>query len=41
MDREKIADIEVLIRPYVRRTPVVDVAPGDFGLSTAQLSFKL
>jgi len=41
MDRKKIADIEVLIRPYVRRTPVVEVAPGDFGLSTAQLSFKL
>ena len=41
MDRKKIADIEALIRPYVRRTPVVDVAPGDFGLRTAQLSFKL
>ena len=41
MDRKKIADIEALIRPYVRRTPVVEVAPGDFGLSTAQLSFKL
>lgn len=41
MDRKKIAGIEALIRPYVRRTPVVDVAPGDFGLSTAQLSFKL
>jgi threonine dehydratase len=41
MDRKKIADIETLIRPYIRRTPVVEVAPGDFGLSTAQLSFKL
>jgi len=41
MDRKKIADIEALIRPYVRRTPVVEVSPGDFGLSTAQLGFKL
>ena len=41
MDREKITGIEALIRPYVRRTPVVEVAPADFGLSTAQLSFKL
>jgi threonine dehydratase len=30
-----------LIRPHVRRTPVMDVAPSDFGLRAARLTLKL
>jgi threonine dehydratase len=34
-------DIERLIRPYIRRTPVVELAGGDFGLGDFRLSLKL
>ena len=39
--REAIAGVERLIRPHVRRTPVIDAAAGDFGLSVERLNFKL
>jgi Threonine dehydratase len=39
--REAIAGVERLIRPHVRRTPVVDVAAADFGLSVERLNLKL
>ncbi len=39
--RERIQATEKLIRPYIRRTPVIEVAGGDFGLEVAPLSFKL
>src|SRR5262245_3062216 len=39
--REGIAEVEPLIRPYVRRTPVVAADPADFGLSGAPIAFKL
>jgi threonine dehydratase len=38
---ERISDVERLIRPHVRRTPVVEVAGEDFGLGDAPLTFKL
>ena len=41
LTREAIAGVERLIRTHVRRTPVVDVAAGDFGLPPAELNFKL
>ena len=41
LTREAALRIERVIRPYVRRTPVVDVNAGDFGLSAADLSVKL
>lgn len=41
LGREAIAGVERLIRPHVRRTPVIDVEAGDFGLRSAGLSFKL
>jgi threonine dehydratase len=41
LGREAVADVERLIRPHVRRTPVLAVAAGDFGLEGAELSFKL
>jgi len=41
IDRAQIADTERLIRPYVRRTPVLEAAASDFGLAGAPLLFKL
>lgn len=41
IDRGSIAQTEGLIRPYVRRTPVVEVDAADFGLATTRLTFKL
>ncbi len=41
VDRTRIAATEELIRPYVRRTPVVEVAAADLGLAPANLAFKL
>jgi threonine dehydratase len=41
IDRDDIARTERLIRPHIRRTPVVEVDAADFGLATARLSFKL
>src|SRR5215510_8624760 len=43
---ESIAPAEIaatydLIRPYVRRTPVIEVDAADFGLPTASLACKL
>ena len=39
--REEIAAVERLIRPHVRRTPLVEVEARDFDLPLAGLSFKL
>jgi threonine dehydratase len=39
--RERIVETEKLIRPYIRRTPVVEVDGGDFGLDSIRLVFKL
>jgi threonine dehydratase len=41
IDRGSIAQTERLIRPHVRRTPVIEVDAADFGLVAARLSFKL
>jgi len=43
VDRDQIAAAETVIRPYIRRTPVLEAEPGDFGLdaSGARLGFKL
>ena len=41
VDRAAIAATETLIRPHVRRTPVVEVDGADFGLAGCALSFKL
>src|SRR6202035_2194715 len=41
IDRDYIAQAERLIRPHVRRTPVIEVDAADFGLAAARLSFKL
>lgn len=39
--RERIAAAEQAIRPYVRRTPLVEVDAADFGLPPGRLTFKL
>jgi threonine dehydratase len=39
--RERIAATERTIRPYIRRTPVIQVAGSDLGLAVPSLAFKL
>jgi threonine dehydratase len=41
IDRDSIAQTERLIRPHIRRTPVIEVNAADFGLGAAHLGFKL
>src|SRR5215211_464330 len=41
ISRDRIAAAGQLIRPFIRRTPVIDVAGADFGLGSVNLSFKL
>ncbi len=41
IDRHGIAEAEALIRPYVRRTPVVELRGEDFGLGSFSIVFKL
>ena len=39
--RDRIAEVERLIRPYIRRTPVVAIEAADFGLPPFPLHLKL
>src|SRR5580700_6130863 len=41
IDRGAIAQTYALIRPYIRRTPVIEVDGADFGLDGVTLVFKL
>lgn len=41
ISREQIAHTYQLVGPYVRRTPVVEVAGADFGLNSSHLILKL
>ena len=41
ISREQIAGVEPLLRPYIRRTPVIEVAGSDLGLDGAHLVLKL
>ena len=41
VNRERIVATERLIRPYIRRTPVVEVDGGDFGLDSIRVVLKL
>src|SRR5579863_7555291 len=41
ISREHIAETETLIRPYIRRTPVVEIDAADFSLGAGRLTFKL
>ena len=39
--RERIQATERLIRPYIRRTPILEVDGADFGLDAIKITFKL
>ncbi|HEY2459715.1 MAG TPA: threonine/serine dehydratase [Candidatus Acidoferrum sp.] len=41
LNRTQISQVEKLIRPYIRRTPIIEVDAQDFGLAPATLIFKL
>jgi threonine dehydratase len=41
ISRERIASTAELIRPYIRRTPVIDIDAADFGLTPNRLTLKL
>lgn len=41
LDRDAIASVEKIIRPHIRRTPVILVNSQDFGLDCGHLTFKL
>lgn len=41
ISRERIAATEPVIRPFIRRTPVIEVNGSDFGLAAVPLTFKL
>jgi threonine dehydratase len=41
IDRERIAAVETVIRPYIRRTPLIEVDAGEFGLHSFPLALKL
>src|SRR5262245_1004977 len=41
VDRNEIARCEKLIRPYIRRTPVMEIDDADLGLDTGKLTLKL
>ncbi len=41
IDRDEIIQTERLIRPHVRRTPIIEVDAAEFGLAAAHLTFKL
>ncbi len=41
IDRDRITKVEPLIRPWVRRTPVIEVDGRDLGLTSFPLAFKL
>ena len=41
VNREAIVAVDALIRPHIRRTPVIDVAGADFGFAATAVTLKL
>lgn len=41
IDRDQITETENIIRPHIRRTPVIEADAIDFGLDTSPLIFKI
>src|SRR5438270_4282310 len=41
IDRPQIAVVEKIIRPHIRRTPILETTGADFGLDSISLVFKL
>jgi threonine dehydratase len=40
VSRARIAEVEKVIRPHIRRTPVTRIAGSDFGLASSEVIFK-
>lgn len=41
LSRDRIQSVERIIRPYIRRTPILEVDGADFGLDLIKIIFKL
>jgi threonine dehydratase len=41
IDRGQIIETETIIRPYIRRTPIIEVDNGEFGLASTPIVLKL
>src|ERR687883_463978 len=41
ISRERIREIENVIRPHIRRTPILEVDGAEFGLDSIKIVFKL
>jgi threonine dehydratase len=41
ISRERIVDVDRIIRSYIRRTPVINLDGADFGLGSVLLTLKL
>jgi threonine dehydratase len=41
IDKDRIEAVEKIIRPYIRRTPLITVESADFGLDCGKFTFKL
>jgi threonine dehydratase len=41
IDRARIAEIELLVRPFIRRTPLIELDAADFGLDSFRIGLKL
>src|ERR1041385_428867 len=41
LSRERIQATERIIRPHIRRTPILEVDGADFGLDSIRITFKL
>ncbi len=41
LSRERIQATENIIRPYIRRTPILEIDGADFGLDSLKVTFKL
>jgi threonine dehydratase len=41
LDRQQISKVEQIIRPHVRRTPILEISGADFRLDSISLIFKL
>src|ERR1700690_1404983 len=39
--RERIIAVETIIRPHIRRTPVLEIGPGEIGLPAGSIWLKL
>ena len=41
INHARVVEVETLIRPHIRRTPVLEISAADFGLDSISLTFKL